>query len=99
MSSVLNLVKGALNTEVSDGFKIVGIVFSKTEPCDVAAVQQVPKNVGVEENIVEQGGIASLEPPQDESFCFIIICSILLLHVFITILRDHWALSEGNLVH
>ena len=88
MSGVLHLVKGALHTEVSDGFKVVGIVFSQTEPCDIAAIKEVPEDVGVEENIVEQGGIAGLEPPQDESFCLIIIGVVLLLNIVVTIHRD-----------
>ena len=88
MSGVLHLIKRALHTEVSDGFKVVGIVFSETEPCDVAAIKKVPEDVGVEENIVEQGGISGLESPEDESFCLIIIGVVLLLNVVVTLYRD-----------
>ena len=88
MSGVLHLIKGALYTEVSDGFKVIGIVFSETEPCDIAAIKEIPEDIGVEENIVEQGGIAGLESPQDEPFCLIIIGVVLLLNVVVAIYRD-----------
>ena len=87
MSCILDLIKGALDTEVSDGLKVVGIVFSETEASDVAAIKEIPKNVGVEENIVEEGSISCLESPQDESFCIIVIGVVLLLNVVVTLYR------------
>ena len=99
MSCILHLIKRALDTEVSNGLKVVRIVFSETESCDVTAIKEIPEDVGVEEYIVEQGGISCLQSPQDESFRIIIIRVVLLLHVVVTLYGHKGAFSEGQFVH
>ena len=88
MSCVLHFIKSALHTKISNGFKVIGVVFAEAVTRDITAIEEVPQNVGVEENIVEKGGISCLQPPKDEAFGIIIICCVLFLHIIITFYGD-----------
>ena len=90
MSGILDFVKCTFDAEVTGALEIIFGVDTKAVCCNITTIKQVPKNIGIKENLVEKTSIgASIESVNNKLLLITIVSGFIAL--LILLLHDHWA--------